>query len=74
MKRATAVATSSQPPAFTSSFGVIDTSAASTLAELLALADAALYRAKANGRNQALIDDGAALSERTTSRPAVRGS
>lgn len=52
-----AAATSSRPPVFTASFGVTDTSAAQTLAELLSQADAALYRAKATGRDTVVIAD-----------------
>ncbi len=40
---------------FTCSFGVADTSDASSLEELLATADAALFRAKQAGRNRVLL-------------------
>ncbi len=52
-----AVATAAQPPAITASFGVTDSSFARSLAELLGQADAALYRAKATGRNQVAINE-----------------
>lgn len=55
-----AEATSSQPPAFTASFGVTDTSSGHSLAELLRHADSGLYLAKARGRNQAVIEHGPA--------------
>ncbi len=55
------IAATNAVPAFTVSWGVTDTSAGDTLTEILAVADAALYDAKRNGRN-CIVIDGAASS------------
>ena len=44
-------------PAFTASFGVTDTSHARTLEDLLRIADAGLYAAKAAGRDRVMVGD-----------------
>ncbi len=58
-----AEATSAQPPVITASFGVTDSSFARSLAELLGQADAALYRAKATGRNQVMLNEAPAAHD-----------
>lgn len=52
-----AVTTSLQPPVFTSSFGVTDNESPDSLAGMIRRADAALYRAKALGRNCVVVDE-----------------
>ena len=52
-----ALATAAQPPAFTASFGVAEAHEPDSLAGLIRRADAALYRAKAQGRDCVVIDD-----------------
>jgi diguanylate cyclase (GGDEF)-like protein len=54
-----AEATGTQPPVFTASFGVADAGSADSLAGLIRRADAALYRAKEEGRDRVVVDDGA---------------
>lgn len=44
-------------PSFTASFGVADTTIAATSGEILQAADAALYAAKNNGRDQVVVAD-----------------
>jgi len=43
-------------PGFTASFGVAHTTDASSLEELCRVADAALFRAKREGRNRVIVD------------------
>ena len=49
---------SGEHPAFTASFGLTDSTCARSLEELLKLADARLYEAKAAGRDRISISDG----------------
>ena len=51
-------ATLLHPPAFTASFGVTDTRQPDSLAGLIRRADAALYQAKAQGRDCIVVDEG----------------
>ena len=50
----------SDSPPVTASFGVASLMADESAADLLARADAALYRAKTGGRNQVMVDYGRA--------------
>jgi PleD family two-component response regulator len=56
-----ALSAGSVPP-FTVSFGVAHSSDADTLDELCRAADVALFRAKREGRNRVLVDNGAGRS------------
>ena len=49
-------------PPFTASFGVAHATDGDTLEDLCRIADAALFRAKREGRNRVVVDDGPALS------------
>jgi diguanylate cyclase (GGDEF)-like protein len=51
-----------ETPAFTASFGVVDSSLSDTLENLFRLADLALYRAKDEGRNRVVVVDDRELS------------
>jgi predicted signal transduction protein with EAL and GGDEF domain len=53
----------SAPPAFTVSFGVADTSQAADVSGMLRVADAALYRAKADGRNRVVVASATDVSD-----------
>ena len=64
-----AEATASQPPVFTASFGVTDTSSDHSLTEMLRHADAALYQAKARGRNQVVVLHGPSPDDTVTHSP-----
>ena len=44
-------------PRLTASFGLVDTTMGASLEDLLRLADAAMYRAKQEGRNRAIVAD-----------------
>lgn len=50
-------ATGLHPPAFTVSFGIVGSAQPDSLAGLIRRADAALYRAKTQGRDRVMIDD-----------------
>lgn len=56
VKLAADIAAAHSVPSFTASWGLTDTSAGDSLAEVLAVADAALYDAKRNGRNCIVVD------------------
>jgi predicted signal transduction protein with EAL and GGDEF domain len=58
-------------PAFTASFGVVDSSAADTPEQLVRLADGALYRAKRDGRDRAAVADAPGTE---AGEPLVRAS
>ena len=49
-------------PPFTASFDVAHATDGDTLEDLCRIADAALFRAKREGRNRVVVDDGPALS------------
>jgi diguanylate cyclase (GGDEF)-like protein len=49
-------------PGFTASFGVTHSDAAAALPDLCRIADAALFRAKRDGRNRVIVDDGSAVA------------
>jgi diguanylate cyclase (GGDEF)-like protein len=66
------VAMSSTPP-FTASWGLTDSSAASTFAELVAVADSAMYGAKRSGRNCIMVDSIAFHAARDADRRADAG-
>jgi c-di-AMP phosphodiesterase-like protein len=59
-------------PPFTVSFGLASSDQAAAFDEVVALADAALLRAKAGGRDQVVVSDGAAGREKTPADVAVR--
>jgi diguanylate cyclase (GGDEF)-like protein len=48
-------------PGFTASFGVTHSDAAAGLPDLCRIADTALFRAKRDGRNRVVVDDGSAI-------------
>ena len=58
------IGASSSTPSFTASWGLTDVSAGESLSEIIAVADAALYDAKRNGRNCIMIDGEAVLAAR----------
>ena len=57
-----------QGPRFTCSFGVVDSSMSRHTDQLIRLADIALYRAKAQGRDRACVADAAAAGELVLTR------
>jgi diguanylate cyclase (GGDEF)-like protein len=60
-------------PPFTASWGLTDTSAGESFSDVLAVADAALYDAKRNGRNCIVVDGEALASLRTRRDPEDDG-
>ncbi len=56
-------------PAFTVSFGIVDTDGCATLEHAIRLADDALYEAKAQGRDRSII---ASTDDPATTQPTIR--
>ncbi|MCU1502846.1 MAG: hypothetical protein JWM12_2200, partial [Ilumatobacteraceae bacterium] len=56
-ERLAVVANESGSPTFTASYGIVDSTLGGSLEDLLRVADAALYRAKEEGRNRVTVAD-----------------
>jgi diguanylate cyclase (GGDEF)-like protein len=65
-----ALSAGSVPP-FTASFGVADSADGGALEDLCRAADVALFRAKREGRNRVVVDDGAGQSRPLATGPGV---
>ena len=67
-----AAAHSGATATFTASFGVTDSEQSQSLEELLNIADAGLYQAKAAGRDQVVVGDPAALAHARADKETAR--